>query len=240
MRALSTLLLPSYILLDQTGAPMAQITLVRHGQANSASTDEHGYDKLSPLGHEQAVWLGAHMRETHQAFDSVYCGTLRRHVETAAGMQAELYAPVTQDARLNEMAYFDLSIAYESMSGTTTPTTRDAFVEHMPRLLTAWKEGRLNGATESFAAFEDRVSAALEEIAARSDRALIVTSGGLISMVTRQVLGLDIEGYARMCLAIMNTSTHRVMRVGSSLALTQFNNIAHLEETGRHHAQTHI
>lgn len=219
---------------------MAQITLVRHGQANSASTDEHGYDKLSPLGHEQAAWLGAHMRDTHQVFDSVYCGTLRRHIETAAGMNAEGFAPIVQDARLNELAYFDLSNAYEQMSGAPTPTTRDEFVEHMPRLLTAWKEDRLSNVPESFASFEDRVQSALEEIASRSDRALVVTSGGLIGMVTRQVLGLDIDGYARMCLSIMNTSTHRVVRIGSSLALTQFNNVAHLEETGRHHAQTHI
>lgn len=219
---------------------MAQITLVRHGQANSASTDEHGYDKLSPLGHEQAAWLGAHMRETHQVFDSVYCGTLRRHVETADGMQAHEYAPILQDARLNELAYFDLSKAYETLNGAPTPTTRDEFVEHMPRLLNAWKDGHLANVPESFAAFEDRVNASLEDIAARSDRALVVTSGGLIGMVTRQVLGLDIEAYARMCLSIMNTSTHSVVRIGSSLALTQFNNIAHLEQTGRHHARTHI
>lgn len=219
---------------------MAQITLVRHGQANSASTDEHGYDKLSPLGHEQAAWLGHHMRETHQTFDSVYCGTLRRHIETSAGMKAQEFAPVIQDARLNELAYFDLSTAYEQLSGAPTPKTREEFVEHMPRLLNAWKEDRLSNVPESFAYFEDRVNTSLEDIAARSDRALVVTSGGLIGMVTRQVLGLDIEGYARMCLAIMNTSTHRVVRIGSSLALTQFNNIAHLEETGRHHAQTHI
>lgn len=219
---------------------MAQITLVRHGQANSASTDEHGYDKLSPLGHEQAGWLGAHMRESHQAFDSVYCGTLRRHVETATGMQAQNFAPVAQDARLNELAYFDLSRAYEAMTGDTTPTTREEFIEHMPRLLTAWRDGKLRDVPESFNAFEDRVNAALEDIASRSDRALVVTSGGLIGMVTRQILDLDIEAYARMCLSIMNTSTHGVVRIGSSLALTQFNNIAHLEQTGRHHAQTHI
>jgi broad specificity phosphatase PhoE len=219
---------------------MAQITLVRHGQANSASTDEHGYDKLSPLGFEQAAWLGAHMRETHQTFDSVYCGTLRRHIETAQSMKAESYAPVTQDARLNELAYFDLSKAYETYSNEPIPTSNEAFAIHMPRLLDAWKTGHLTNIHETFTAFEDRVNAALEDIAARSDRALVITSGGLIGMVTRQVLGLDIHGYARMCLAIMNTSTHRVTRIGSSLALTQFNNIAHLEQTGRHLAQTHI
>lgn len=219
---------------------MAQITLVRHGQANSSSQDEHGYDKLSPLGHEQAEWLGAHMRKTHQSFDSVYCGTLRRHVETAHGMQAQHYAPIIKDARLNELAYFDLSKAYEAHTGAPPPTTREEFVEHMPMLLTAWQEGLLRDIPESYAAFEDRVSAALEEIAARSDRALVVTSGGLIGMVTKQVLGLDTAGYARICLAIMNTSVHRVVRIGSALALTQFNNVSHLEETGRHHAQTHI
>ncbi|MGH1576822.1 histidine phosphatase family protein [Planktotalea sp.] len=219
---------------------MAQITLVRHGQANSGSTDEHSYDKLSPLGHEQAAWLGAHLRDTHQTFDSVYSGTLRRHVETASGMQAEQYAPVKNDPRLNELAYFDLSVAYEAYSKEPLPTTREGFVLHMPRLFTAWQEDRLKDIPESFAAFEDRVNAALEDIAARSDRALVVTSGGLIGMVTRQILDLDLQGYARMCLSIMNTSTHRVTRIGETLALTQFNNIAHLEETGRHHAQTHI
>ncbi|MEP5151689.1 histidine phosphatase family protein [Planktotalea sp.] len=219
---------------------MAQITLVRHGQANSDSQDEQGYDKLSPLGHEQAAWLGAHMRETKQEFDSVYCGTLRRHVETTAGMQAEEYAPVIQDARLNELAYFDLSNAYETMTGTQTPNTREEFIEHMPRLLIAWKDGLLKDVPESFAAFEDRVNTALENIAARSDRALVITSGGLIANVTRQVMDLDMYAYARMCLAVMNTSTHRVTRVGAHLALTQFNNIAHLEHTSRHYAQTHI
>ena len=37
---------------------MGTITLVRHGQANSAAQDEAGYDKLSDLGHQQALWLG--------------------------------------------------------------------------------------------------------------------------------------------------------------------------------------
>lgn len=219
---------------------MAQITLVRHGQANSASQDEQGYDKLSPLGHEQAAWLGDHLRGTGAQFDSVWCGTLRRHVETAHGMQAQHYAPIVKDARLNELTYFDLSSAYEVFSGMPTPTTREEFVLHMPRLMRAWQEGKLDGVPESYAAFETRVMAALDDIAARSDRALVVTSGGVIGMVTRHVMGLDIEGYARTCLAIMNSSTHRVVRVGERLNMSQFNNIAHLEDVGRHHAQTYI
>jgi len=219
---------------------MAQITLVRHGQANSASQDETGYDKLSPLGHQQAHWLGDYLRSTGAAFDSVWCGTLRRHIETSDGMQAQRYAPVVQDPRLNELAYFDLSMSYLAFSGERTPTTREGFITHMPRLLSAWQDGHLQNVPESFAAFEDRVARAIEDIAARSDRALVVTSGGLIGMVARQVMGLDTESYARMCLAIMNTSTHRVVRIGQTLNLAQFNSVAHLAQTDRHFAQTHI
>lgn len=219
---------------------MTQITLVRHGQANSASTDEQGCDKLSPLGHEQTAWLGEHMRDTHQAFDSVYCGTLRRHVETAAGMRAQDHATITTDARWNELAYFDLSNAYEAFSGAPIPTTSEEFVKHMPKLFTAWMDGKLKNIPESFASFEDRVSGAMEDISTRADRALVITSGGVIGLITRQVLGLNTDNYARTCLSIMNSSSHRFTQIGDTLSLTQFNNIAHLEQVGRHHAQTHI
>ena len=37
---------------------MSQITLVRHGQANSGAQDEAGYDALSDLGARQSAWLG--------------------------------------------------------------------------------------------------------------------------------------------------------------------------------------
>ena len=219
---------------------MSQITLVRHGQANSGSSDEQGYDKLSPLGHEQAAWLGEHLRDTHHAFDSVYCGTLRRHIETTAGMQADQYAPVIQDARLNELAYFDLSDAFEAYNGQPIPVLQEEFVEHMPLLFQAWMDGHLKNIPERFASFEDRVSKAIEDISARSDRALVITSGGVIGFLTRQVLDLSTDNYARTCLSIFNSSTHRFTKIGKKLSLSQFNNIAHLEQVGRHHAQTHI
>ena len=65
---------------------MAELILVRHGQANSHATDEASYDKLSDLGHTQARWLGEHMRATNPHFDHVITGTLRRQKETAVGM----------------------------------------------------------------------------------------------------------------------------------------------------------
>ena len=69
---------------------MSHITLIRHGQANTGARDELSYDKLSPLGHQQANWLGGHLRDTANFHSRAYCGTLTRHIETAQGIGMEL------------------------------------------------------------------------------------------------------------------------------------------------------
>ena len=60
---------------------MARLTLVRHGQASFLSGD---YDRLSPLGVEQARALAAHWLREGRRFDRIYTGSLRRQVHTAA------------------------------------------------------------------------------------------------------------------------------------------------------------
>ncbi|MGX9352607.1 histidine phosphatase family protein [Shimia sp. W99] len=219
---------------------MPHITLVRHGQANTEARDEESYDKLSPLGHQQARWLGGHMQTTGDRFQRVYCGTMRRHVETATSMGATDHGEIIQDPRLNEFAYFTLSQLMEEQQGLSVPTEREGFVSHLPMVLGAWERGEIEGAPESHDAFAARIREVMEEIAAGQGRALVVTSGGLIGTVLRQTLALDVSGWAQMCLAIMNTSVHRWQMVLGRPLLTQFNSVAHLEDPARHHAQTHL
>jgi broad specificity phosphatase PhoE len=59
---------------------MGRLTLVRHGQASFLSGD---YDRLSPLGIEQARALAAHWLGAGRRFDRIYTGSLRRQVHTA-------------------------------------------------------------------------------------------------------------------------------------------------------------
>ena len=75
---------------------MSHITLIRHGQANSTAKDELSYDQLSPLGHEQAAWLGDHLRQSETYHTRLYTGTLTRHIETAEGMNTGL-EPIRDD-----------------------------------------------------------------------------------------------------------------------------------------------
>lgn len=217
---------------------MSHITLIRHGQANSNAKDEASYDRLSPLGHQQATWLGQHLRDTRQHHTRLFTGTLRRHVETADGMDTGLTA--TRDERLNELEYFTLATALEQEHGVPIPTEQGHFTAHLPRVFAAWQDGILEGAPETFQSFETRVQDALTEIAAGQGPALVVTSGGLISMTMKQHLGLTIEATANVALAIMNTSIHRLHPIGGTWAPVMFNAIPHLENPDRHHAQTHV
>jgi broad specificity phosphatase PhoE len=217
---------------------MSHITLIRHGQANSYATDEESYDRLSTLGHQQSAWLGEHLRSRNQHHTRLYTGTLRRHVETAAAMNTGL-EPI-RDPRLNELEYLTLSHALEKEHGIPLPTDQAAFTIHLPQLFAAWERDEIAGAPERFADFEKRINDVLAEIAAGDGPALVVTSGGLISCMMRQVLRLDIEGMAQLALAIYNTSQHRLFPIGGRLSPTMFNAIPHLEDPARHHAQTHV
>ncbi|MCE8007352.1 histidine phosphatase family protein [Aestuariivita sp.] len=217
---------------------MSHITLIRHGQANTGARDEASYDRLSPLGHQQAAWLGDHLRASNAHHPRVYCGTLTRHIETAESMG---YADnITRDDRLNELEYFTLATLLEEQHGIPAPSERESFVTHLPKVFTAWRDDQIENPPESFAAFETRVMSALHEIAEGDGPALVVTSGGLISMAMRQVMGLDVPAMARVTLAIMNTSVHRLRPIGDALSPVLFNAVPHLDHPDRHFAQTHI
>ena len=219
---------------------MSQITLVRHGQANSGAQDEAGYDALSDLGVRQAGWLGDYWERIGERFDRVYTGTLVRHRETAAAMQAARWAEPVADPRLNEVEYFDLSNRMHAQLGIPLPTCREEFIEHLPLVFTSWQDGLIEGASESFHDFQARIDEALTEIARGEGRALVVTSGGLIAMSIRVAMGLELGAFARLALTIMNTSVHQLHPVGSGLTLTQFNAVPHLADPDRQHAQTFL
>lgn len=217
---------------------MSHITLIRHGQANSAAKDEISYDQLSDLGHEQARWLGMHLRDSKTDHMRLFTGTLRRHIETAQGMQTGL-DPI-RDPRLNELEYFTLATLMEEQHGVPFPMEQGAFVNHLPMVFDYWKDGKLEGTPETWQHFHDRIEGALLEIAEGEGPALVITSGGLISMVMAQAMGLGIPAMARLALAIMHTSMHRMFPIGGHLSPVLFNAVPHLDTPERRVAQTHI
>ncbi|MCI2399831.1 histidine phosphatase family protein [Aliiroseovarius subalbicans] len=216
---------------------MSQITLIRHGQANTTATDEQSYDNLSDLGRQQTRWLGEYMRAHGEEFDRVYAGSLNRQQQSAQEWGA---AEIITDERLNEFSFYEISNAMHAAFDLPRPTTREEFIAHMPLVFSAWQDGHLVGDFESFHSFQSRVDDALHDIAAGDGRAAVFTSGGIIGMAVRVTMGLDTGTFTRLMLSILNSSVHRIHPVGAGLTLTQFNAIPHLEARDRHHAQTYI
>ncbi|MEL6688771.1 MAG: histidine phosphatase family protein [Pseudomonadota bacterium] len=217
---------------------MGEIILIRHGQANSAATDEESYDKLSGLGHQQARWLGGYLLDHDEHFDVVLSGTLTRHQETAASMGL---IPHKLDSRLNELDYFNLSEALEKARGVPRPDSSsgsEGFAAHMPMVMKAWHDAEIQG-QESFANFEARIRDVLKEAEQPGRRVICVTSGGVIGMALRHLLGLDPLRMAHILLPIFNTSIHRVAVRPQGAMLAGFNATPHLDAPARSYAKTH-
>ncbi len=216
---------------------MIEITLIRHGQANTGARSEADYDRLSDLGRQQALWLGEHLRATG-GFDRVVSGTLSRQEETASLVNLDS-RPHRRDARLNEFDYFHLARALEESDGIPFPTDPQSFAAHVPQVLDLWRAGRAGPDHESYEAFRNRVLGAAADVAGAGPGAVIVTSTGVIATLCALALGLETVVKARMFLRILNTSVHRFAIDAAGLHLTQFGATPHLDHPDRRGARTH-
>ncbi len=217
---------------------MAEIVLVRHGQASFGAED---YDRLSPLGHQQAEWLGGYFNAHDLCFDRVWHGALRRQRETAEGIARVHTQPVArEDARLDEFHYFPLEQQYIAATGADAPADRGTFLRIFPEIFTAWETGALDGGAEPFPDFAARVHAALDAAVAAGGRTLIVTSGGVIGVSIARALGLDARATAELLLNIHNASVHRLVYEAGKLRLSLFNASPHLDPADRAHARTYV
>ncbi|WP_300546647.1 histidine phosphatase family protein [Roseovarius sp.] len=216
---------------------MAELILVRHGQANSHATNEESYDQLSVLGAQQAEWLGAHLAGTNPHFDRVLTGTLNRQTETARNMGYEI---TTRDPRLNELSYFALAEALEAEHGIPAPREANEFARYLPQVIDHWVRGALSDVPESFDEFAGRITGVIDELCQDHGRILVVTSGGVIGMIMRHALGLETPGMAKVMLQIMNSSMHRLEHVHDMLMVGSFNATPHLDIPERAHARTFI
>ena len=217
---------------------MTELTLIRHGQAQTGAQDAAGYDRLSALGHEQARWLGEHIHETG-GFDLVLSGTLTRQVDTARSLGL-MDTPLDTDGRLNELDYFGISRSLHAKHGVPFPKHGESFATHVPRVLEIWRNGDIHSGLETYDAFRARIEGAVEDAAGRDGRVLLVTSTGVIATLAAIALGLGTEMKSKMFLRVAHTSVHKFELRAGDLHLTQFGATPHLDRPDRRHARTHM
>lgn len=217
---------------------MTEIILIRHAQANSGARTEAEYDRLSALGHQQAAWLADHLRQTGEVA-RVVSGTLNRQVDTARAIAGDgLHHRL--DPRLNELDYFSLAEALKDARGVPFPDGPAEFAAHVPQVLDIWRKGEVGPHVESYESFRTRTIDALAEAAGAGPGAALVTSTGVIAMLTAVALGLATDAKAQMFLRIRNTSVHRFEFIGGSVYLTQFGATPHLDLPERQAARTYL
>lgn len=219
------------------GKHVVELTLIRHGQAQTGAKDEASYDSLSELGHQQARWLGEAFQAA-QPFDQIISGAMTRQVETAQSMGLK-DVPHSTDPRLNELDYFGLAASLKASHGVEIPRDIQSFALHVPQVLNAWRSGDVADGLEPYDAFCSRIMGALHNAAGQDGRTALVSSTGVIATLAAISLGLDTVKKSKMFLQVMNTSVHKFKLEGNDLHLVQFGAIPHLEQPDRAHARTY-
>jgi len=221
---------------------MGEIVLVRHGQA---SFDAENYDQLSEVGELQSRVLGKYFVDRAVFFNNAICGDMVRHAETLNTIldSSTVLRKASRSIHsgLNEYDFRTLvSCFIESEPNNTKVidhladrSDKTKFYRLLRDVLNSWSKDGIEGIDETWANFMDRVAmarVALENMATKGKRVLVVASGGSISCLVGQVLELSPGQMFELNLQIYNTSLSRLFVGSSRISLASFNEIPHLAD----------
>jgi broad specificity phosphatase PhoE len=234
---------------------MGQIYLVRHGQASFGSEN---YDQLSELGQEQARLLGEWFTSTHQTFDRVVTGGMKRHRQTADACLAVLpksHRVNTEwltDPDFNEYDHHEIMVRHRPEFDdpdevkrflSSSPKAKYAFQDIFQASMSRWMSGEYDREyREPWPAFRQRCVGALRRVmdgAEKSQSIIVFTSGGTISTLCQHVLGLQDKQVAELNWTLVNCAVTKLLFQPGRVTLSTLNNYAHLEWLGKPHTITY-
>jgi broad specificity phosphatase PhoE len=220
--------------------------MIRHGQA---SFGEDNYDRLSPIGVQQSKIVARHLSKLKKSFDAVYCGTMERQIRTAQEL-IECYTALKISA--SELVQFPAFDEYDSLA--VWESLIPQIIEENPSLSQdlekiyidkksfqkLFQEVMHRWISEEFdtpgppkwSDFQKRVWQGLKDIMDRhgsKKRLAVFTSGGPISAAIQWAMGISDQMTMSISWQIMNGSITRFKYNDRGIALSGFNDIAHLE-----------
>jgi broad specificity phosphatase PhoE len=223
---------------------MAEFYVVRHGQASFGARN---YDKLSPLGIQQSVWLGEHFANRNISFEKLWLGEMVRHQETAQGICSALPNPPKHSVYngLNEFDFQNIANAYLALNPgdqVAKGSPPAAFYILLKKAMAAWAAQALpeHELRETWPQFRARVAVVLEAICEQHSDSpiLVVSSGGAISMLLSLVLSLDDQQVIELNMQIKNAGFSHFFYNRDQVRLSSFNNVPHLDTPERTGAVT--
>jgi broad specificity phosphatase PhoE len=224
---------------------VTELIVVRHGQASYGAAD---YDVLSPLGHRQSALLGEWLaKHAHEPFDLIVHGAMVRHRDTLSGITGALAAAghaLPDPIELPGLNEFDHRAVIGAYAKARPNDAAVLAAEHgraqdlravyafLRGGLTAWAAGELDSAVpESWSAFRNRIAGAVDELAAACNgrrRALVVTSGGVMSQLAQLALDVPSRRAVELNLTIRNSAVCEFHLSQGQLSLMSWNTLPHL------------
>ena len=207
---------------------MAELIVVRHGQARFGSAGAGGYDQLSDQGVAQSRLLGEVLRRAGLRPDRLITGSLTRQKDTLAHMGFD--GTPEEHAGFDEYDFHDL--LHQRFGGEVPDMVlrdRKAHFRTLRDTLGDWQAGGLAGARESWAQFAQRVEAARRHATRPgADCVLAVSSGGPIGRLVAACLDAPDAMMITLNLQVRNTSVTRFIFTGSGrFFLNEFNAVPH-------------
>jgi broad specificity phosphatase PhoE len=228
---------------------MADILLIRHGQASFGAAD---YDRLSAVGEEQSRVLGQWFKRTRQTPDIVAVGPRRRHAHTAdlcieaSGATAPKIAVAGLDEFDHEEVLLrhrpDLASADALMAELArSDDPQSAFQRVFSAAVARWTSGQFDGEyARSWTRFRNDVLAGVQELAAHEARTIwAFTSGGTIAVIANALVGAPVEQALALAWPLVNTSITRIAVDAKRRNLVGYNAWPHLEYAGEPRLVTH-
>lgn len=218
---------------------MARLYLVRHAQA---SFGKENYDHLSDLGFKQSAYIPKHFEiNTHYPVDKIYRGDMLRHQQTFEHSFKDAQATVIPG--LNEFNHENVLHVHRPeiadrekamMLVMSQPNPKQFVEDEFDLAMNKWMlEEGTSSYVESFKHFKERTTAALQQIISESRKeknkeVVAITSGGVISLLVADILGLPQNKLAGLNTIIANTSVTGLMFNDNRITLAYFNNYSHL------------
>lgn len=232
---------------------MGQLILVRHGQASFFAAN---YDKLSPLGIEQAKSLGKFWVDHGIEFDAIFTGPKERQRHTAelvseSYSQAGLPFPeIVEIPGLDEHAADELLKANKESLAQSDPqigeliraldaakSSRDkqrSFQLAFEAVVSRWIKGEIEAdGIEPWLDFQKRVQASIQEIVAvpgRGKRVAGFSSVGPITIALQHALQCDDKIALDAGWRVKNCSLTSFLFSGERFTLDSFNGLPHIPE----------
>lgn len=232
---------------------MSTLTVVRHGQASFLAEN---YDRLSPLGEQQARLLGEYWKTKGIRFDRVVYGPCERQIRTGEiigtvfrAASLEWPEPVT-DPDLDEFpaetvvrtflpelqqrhAHLDRAVN-EFLAASDVGVKRRIFDRVLREVSQRWLSGEVGRHDiPTWQQFCHRIEAAMERVKTatpKSGHAVVFTSGGPTAATARAALGLSYESTLELTWSPKNASFSEFLFTSDRFSLHTFNNTPHLEE----------